>query len=68
METTRNPLGYEPVGKLLRKFAVPSIISMVVSTLYNIVDQIFYRQRCGLSGQRCNQRHIAPNRDCRRWV
>ena len=36
-----NPLGTEPIGKLLRKFAVPSIISMVVMSLYNIVDEIF---------------------------
>ena len=36
-----NPLGYEPIPQLLRRFAVPSIIAMVVSSLYNIVDQIF---------------------------
>lgn len=50
METSKNPLGYEPVGKLLRKFAVPSIISMVVSTLYNIVDQIFIGRGVGYLG------------------
>lgn len=36
-----NPLGSEPVGKLLVKFAIPSIIAMLVTGLYNIVDQIF---------------------------
>ena len=36
-----NPLGTERVGKLILTFAVPSIISMVVNALYNIVDQIF---------------------------
>ena len=36
-----NPLGYEKISTLLRQFAVPSIISMLVSSLYNIVDQIF---------------------------
>ncbi len=36
-----NPLGYEKISTLLKRFAVPSIISMLVSSLYNIVDQIF---------------------------
>lgn len=45
-----NPLGVEPIGKLLRKFAVPSIISMVVMSLYNIVDQIFIGQTVGELG------------------
>ncbi len=40
-ETTINPLGTEPVGKLLRKFAIPSIIAMLVGSLYNMVDQLF---------------------------
>lgn len=38
---TKNPLGYQPIGSLLLKFAVPSVISMLVNALYNIVDQIF---------------------------
>ncbi len=38
---TINPLGTEPVGKLLRKFAIPSIIAMLVGSLYNMVDQLF---------------------------
>ena len=42
MKTTeRQSLDSAPIGQLLRTFAIPSIISMVVSTLYNIVDQIF---------------------------
>ena len=36
-----NPLGIAPTGRLLAKFAIPAIISMLVSALYNIVDQIF---------------------------
>ena len=32
----RNPLGYEKIPVLLRRFAIPSIIAMVVSSLYNI--------------------------------
>ena len=39
--TKTNPLGTERVGKQILTFAVPSIISMVVNALYNIVDQIF---------------------------
>ena len=31
----------EPVGKLMMKYAVPCIISLLVAALYNIVDQIF---------------------------
>ncbi|MCR5775401.1 MAG: MATE family efflux transporter [Lachnospiraceae bacterium] len=34
-------LGEEPVGVLMRKYAVPCIISLLVGALYNIVDQIF---------------------------
>ena len=41
----RNPLGEEPVGSLLKQFAVPSIIAMLVSSLYNIVDQLFIGQK-----------------------
>lgn len=32
-----NPLGTEKIGSLLMKFAIPSIIAMLVSSLYNIV-------------------------------
>ena len=45
-----NPLGIEPIGKLLRKFAVPSIISMLVTSLYNIVDQFFIGRTVGELG------------------
>lgn len=31
----------EPVGRLMRKYAIPCIISLLVAALYNIVDQIF---------------------------
>ena len=34
-------LGTQPVGKLLKKYALPSIIAMLASSLYNIVDSIF---------------------------
>ena len=34
-------LGREPIGKLMKQYAVPCIISLLVGALYNIVDQIF---------------------------
>ena len=43
----REVLGTAPIGGLMFKFAVPSIIAMLVSALYNIVDQIFIGQAVG---------------------
>lgn len=48
--TNENPLGSQPLPKLLRSFAVPSILAMLVSSLYNIVDQIFIGQGVGYLG------------------
>ncbi|MBP3760301.1 MAG: MATE family efflux transporter [Ruminococcus sp.] len=50
MEEKINPLGTESVSKLMFKFAVPSIIGMLVSALYNIVDQLFIGQAVGTYG------------------
>ena len=47
---TENPLGTERIGKLVVKFAVPSVISMVVNALYNVIDQIFIGQGVGYLG------------------
>ena len=41
MENTNQFLGTERVGKLMRRYTVPCIISLLVGALYNIVDQIF---------------------------
>lgn len=46
----RNQLGEEKIGRLLVRFAVPSVISMLVSALYNIVDQIFIGNGIGING------------------
>ena len=46
----RNPLETEKEGKLIAKFAIPAIISMLVSSLYNIVDQIFIGHAVGTLG------------------
>ena len=45
-----NPLGYEKISKLLKGFAFPSITATLVSSLYNIVDQIFIGQGVGYLG------------------
>ena len=50
MNTQENILGYEKLPRLLRSFAVPSIIAMLVSSLYNVVDQIFIGQGVGYLG------------------
>ena len=41
MEKSNAFLETEPIGKLMRKYSVPCIISLLVAALYNIVDQIF---------------------------
>lgn len=43
-------LANAPIGKLMAKYAIPSIISMVVMSIYNIVDQIFIGQGVGYLG------------------
>lgn len=45
-----NPLGVAPVLGLIRKFAIPSIISMLVMAAYNITDQIFIGHVEGMLG------------------
>lgn len=45
-----NPLGTQPVGKLLLNFSVPAIISCLINSIYNIVDQIFIGQGVGYLG------------------
>ena len=45
-----NPLGTAPVGSLLLQYAVPSIIATLISSLYNMVDQMFIGQRIGFLG------------------
>ena len=49
-KATGNPLGALPIAKLLPKFAVPAVISMIVSALYNMVDQIFIGWGVGVLG------------------
>ena len=41
MDNNNTILGEAPIGKLMRGYAIPCIISLLVGALYNIVDQIF---------------------------
>ncbi|MDE6020235.1 MAG: MATE family efflux transporter [Ruminococcus sp.] len=51
MEKTENTfLGTEKISVLMRKFAIPSIIAMLVSAMYNIIDQLFIGQSVGIDG------------------
>lgn len=38
---TPTELGTQPIGKLLLQYAIPAIIAMTASSLYNMVDSIF---------------------------
>ena len=50
MENEENILGTEKIGKLIKKFSIPCIISLLVNSLYNIVDQIFIGWGVGYLG------------------
>lgn len=45
-----NPLGTEKIGKLILRYSIPSIVSFVVNSLYNMVDQVFIGQGVGYLG------------------
>lgn len=45
-----NPLGSEKVSRLMLKFAIPSIIAMIIGSIYNIVDQLFIGHAVGTLG------------------
>lgn len=46
----KSPFATEPIGRLIVKFAVPCVISLLVNSLYNIVDQIFIGWGVGYLG------------------
>ena len=48
-------LGVKPVNQLIRQYAVPGIIAMTASSLYNMVDSIYIG-------------HIAPRRSAPWWA
>lgn len=47
---TQSPFATEPIGRLIVKFSVPSVIALLVNSLYNIVDQIFIGWGVGYLG------------------
>ena len=47
-QKTPTALGTEIIGKLLMQYAVPAIISMSASSLYNMVDSIFIGHGVGI--------------------
>ena len=50
LSQAQSPFATEPVGRLIVKFAVPSVIALLVNSLYNIVDQIFIGNGVGYLG------------------
>ncbi len=50
MESKTNILATESIPKLLLKFSVPAMLTLMVNYLYNIVDQIFVGQGVGIMG------------------
>ena len=56
---TENPLGYEKISKLLKDFAIPSIMASLVGSIYNIVDQILSRVIYVIQNM-CNSRLFVP--------
>jgi len=49
-KTMNNPLGYAPIPGLIKQFAIPSIVGMLVMAAYNITDQIFIGHVVGMLG------------------
>lgn len=47
---TKNPLESDSIGKLILKYSLPAIASSLVSSIYNIVDQIFVGNKIGELG------------------
>lgn len=49
-EVKQSPLETEPIGKLLVKFCIPALASNLVTSVYNIVDQLFIGNVLGIMG------------------
>ena len=50
LKEEQNPLGTEPITKLIVKYSIPTALTLMVNYLYNIVDQIFVGQGVGVTG------------------
>ena len=55
MNQDKTFLGTEPIGKLLRQLAIPTVIAQLVNMLYNIVDRIYigHMPEVGASAYAC---------------
>lgn len=49
-ETKRPDLGNDPIGGLVRKFALPAIVGLMINASYNLVDRIFIGNGVGSAG------------------
>ena len=69
MNNDQSFLGTEPVGRLLMRLAVPTVIAQLVNMLYNIVDRIYIGHIPGegsLALTRSEERRVG--KECRsRW-
>lgn len=50
VQNHENPLGTAPISRLMLSFGLPGVISLLVTSLYNIVDQIFIGRGVGYLG------------------
>ncbi len=64
MTSENNQLGTLPEKQLLKQFAIPSIIAMLVSSLYNIVDQFFIGNTVGELGNAATNIAFPLNTSC----
>lgn len=49
-QNLQNPLETDPIGKLICRYSIPTMLTLMVNYLYNIVDQIFVGQGVGITG------------------
>ena len=58
----------ESIGKLMIKFSLPAIASMVVNSIYNIVDQIFIGQGVGMYGNAATNLTLPSRLSRSQWL
>lgn len=63
-----NQLGSEKINVLLRRFATPSIIAMMVGALYNIIDQFFIGNYIGMYGNAATNVALPFTTICMSWA
>lgn len=55
VERTPNPMGTQPIGKLIAQFSIPTIVMMVFNSLYNIIDTAFLQIAVPITGAAVTQ-------------